>query len=583
MSRGRTVRIYVLGTRPDLLDLIVMAEYGESRALNRPAIHSDVLPDVLPQLNSDLSSLRSKIAGPSRRVTETDLQTFGQSLHRIMLAGPIQRLVDQARGKASGQIVHLHIYVESPTMTQMPWELLCDHDGRFIALRDHPVARGLFTLTGFSNHRSCGPPLIVLGASPGDAEANVDAELDAIKEQFYAHSGVPADVVFPKDLSELEQDLSREKYGFLHYFGHAGFDPVARKGYLQFDAGGEPRVVYADQFAAKLFSSKIQLVCLSGCKTARGAPAGDLSQTAVATAVHDAGVPAVIGSQFDLPDSGAHFFAAKLYQALLRGDTIGDAARAARDTLRSANGETGRVFDWIIPALFTVDPQRKFSPSRAPLEPRLTRSNDVIGIVLETEVSVAVDATVHVVVLNLDTRIPGLADHIVLANQVQSYIGFALGYRPVAVESLSNSASGNIYVPLARQVLSMQAKELGVDQVVCLTTRRLATDESDDFFSAVFPPGDVSVVSACDVGELAEKAQITLAKTVFRLVLSAVLSGSPFGLTPHESTMGCPLDYCDDRTDIVLGLKRSRFDHAQCRAQITDPAALAAIDRLMRI
>ena len=49
----------------------------------------------------------------------------------------------------------------------------------------------------------------------------------------------------------------------------------------------------------------------------------------------------------------------------------------------------------------------------------------------------------------------------------------------------------------------------------------------------------------------------------------------------HGETMGCLFDYCEDRHDIVVGLKRMRFDHEPCRKLIRDPTQLAAIDALV--
>jgi hypothetical protein len=58
------------------------------------------------------------------------------------------------------------------------------------------------------------------------------------------------------------------------------------------------------------------------------------------------------------------------------------------------------------------------------------------------------------------------------------------------------------------------------------------------------------------------------------------------GLETHpedEEAVGCPLDFCFNRDDIKVGLKKMRFDHEDCRSQIEDAGLLKAIDRLLKL
>jgi len=51
----------------------------------------------------------------------------------------------------------------------------------------------------------------------------------------------------------------------------------------------------------------------------------------------------------------------------------------------------------------------------------------------------------------------------------------------------------------------------------------------------------------------------------------------------HDDTYGCPFDFCGNRGDIVVGLKKMKFDHKECRSKIRDLEQLAAIDHFFGI
>ena len=41
---------------------------------------------------------------------------------------------------------------------------------------------------------------------------------------------------------------------------------------------------------------------------------------------------------------------------------------------------------------------------------------------------------------------------------------------------------------------------------------------------------------------------------------------------------GCLFDFCESRDDIVISLKKTKFDYGKCRDKIEDKEQLAAID-----
>jgi hypothetical protein len=51
----------------------------------------------------------------------------------------------------------------------------------------------------------------------------------------------------------------------------------------------------------------------------------------------------------------------------------------------------------------------------------------------------------------------------------------------------------------------------------------------------------------------------------------------------HEETVGCFMDLCWERDDILVGLRKMRFDHRDCRDKIKDREQLAALDALLEL
>jgi len=94
------------------------------------------------------------------------------------------------------------------------------------------------------------------------------------------------------------------------------------------------------------------MVFLNACQSGTGSRARfnqGVAQTLVA-----AGLPAAVANQYSVLDVAAMAFARRFYARLAQGDTLGDAARAARRTLRRARG--GERIDWAVPVVYARDP-----------------------------------------------------------------------------------------------------------------------------------------------------------------------------------------------------------------------------------
>jgi hypothetical protein len=71
------------------------------------------------------------------------------------------------------------------------------------------------------------------------------------------------------------------------------------------------------------------------------------------------------------------------------------------------------------------------------------------------------------------------------------------------------------------------------------------------------------IISTTNLREYAKTANSTFEKVVFRLCLSAIVSGDErwTDLDIHNETVGCLFDFCDERDDIVVGFRNPIFDH----------------------
>lgn len=85
------------------------------------------------------------------------------------------------------------------------------------------------------------------------------------------------------------------------------------------------------------------------------APTENPARSSIAAALLDRGIPAVVASQFSLPDNSAHFLASTIYNALLTGKPIGDAIRDGRNAVSFA--DAAKFFDWGIPVLYSTNAQ----------------------------------------------------------------------------------------------------------------------------------------------------------------------------------------------------------------------------------
>jgi hypothetical protein len=196
------------------------------------------------------------------------------------------------------------------------------------------------------------------------------------------------------------------------------------------------------------------------------------------------------------------------------------------------------------------------------------------------------DSTYRVGLVDIDAKAGFLPRLVEEANRCQTYYSFRVIYLPVPagyVRTIEDTPQ--TYVPSIAEYLVQKRIELGEDYLCCLTKNLVAGNGYWNYFASAHETGgSVSCISTYNLREYAQEARTSFAKACLCLCMSMLLMGDPrWGLEPHEKTHGCFFDLLINRHDIVVGLKKMKFDHLTCRHRIHDPEQLTAIDALLAL
>jgi hypothetical protein len=352
----------------------------------------------------------------------------------------------------------------------------------------------------------------------------------------------------------------------------------------------------------------IRLVFLNACKSAVNDPTSNPARSSIAAALLDRGIPAVVASQFSLPDNSAHYLAATIYNTLLTKRSISHAMRDGRNAIKFA--DEAKFFDWGIPVLYSMNPDQVVLPiaggepawaddrdetmENEALARSLAGGNPMPGapsVVAERTRSSRRDAKFKVALIDIDAKVGFLPDLAEAANKKQKYYHFEVVYLPVPSGYARDDLGADVqtYLPRLAPALASTPDLLAVDFVCALTCNGVAIDQGNEIsyrlFAASLPGNDnVIVISTFKVREYAREAHVPFAKAVLMMCLSVLVEGDErWPIKRHPETVGCLFDRCEIRSDIVVGLRKMRFDHEQCRGKIGDTEQLAAIDALTRL
>jgi hypothetical protein len=259
----------------------------------------------------------------------------------------------------------IDLVLSAKELAALPFELAHASDGRpLLVEREAPVVLTRRVRGEFQEHPAAWPakPRVLLVASaPGSTiplQAHIDALHEALRPWVAPLEGVPDLVPDPRNVLHVLEDATLEEiaatcsegppYTHVHVLAH-GIEvrPQPRQEFgLQLNApGGGAAAVSGPDFAAALCSGDAvpSVVTLTACDSAN---VGNtvVSSASVAHAVHAAGIPVVVGSQFPLTFDGSALAAREFYGSLCAGDDVRDALHRARCALYATREQT--LNDW---------------------------------------------------------------------------------------------------------------------------------------------------------------------------------------------------------------------------------------------
>ncbi len=192
--------------------------------------------------------------------------------------------------------------------------------------------------------------------------------------------------------------------------------------------------------------------------------------------------------------------------------------------------------------------------------------------------------------LDLDLGLTNLSNLTSALNQCQRFFHFTCP--PCTREDLSASAvltiegQKNLSVYEISQDFFDEFDELAVDVVACFTRYPLAFREPDGGYRYNYFSGPSNIDSRCmfiSVDQLisfVKTAECSFEEGLTQILVSqlAVYLGN---VGYHKDILGCPMDFCEIRADIVEGLKKRCFCPS-CVHKITNSRLLDGLNAILR-
>ena len=309
---------------------------------------------------------------------QRELEDAGRRLYRALLRGPVETLWNLSLGSLSGKSdtgLRLEVRIDPGNgalaeLQGLPWELLRPpgRTGDFLCRhRRTTVVRHL----ELPRPRDTPPlpfPLRVLLVAPspaGVAPLDLEREVRELESALAARPDVRLRRLERPTLDGLVRALDEEPVHALHFMGHGAFQAGTGRGSLILEAaGGGAAAVSGEALAAQLadFVPPLRMVFLNACRTAEasaGAP-----YAGVATALVEAGVPAVVAMQYPVSDTAAIAFGAEVYRLLAAAEPVDLAVAAGRKAV--VRHRPGGSPEWATPALFLRVPDGRLFAAEAP-------------------------------------------------------------------------------------------------------------------------------------------------------------------------------------------------------------------------
>ncbi len=337
------------------------------------------------------------------------LHQVGSALYQALFRDEIARLwlIAQAELDA-GHIpgVRVRLAMDPPAIAALPWELLYDdRRQRSIACRpQHPLVRAVGRVGQIPPQRdiSLTLPLRVLFVAPQETGLDWGRELSVVQNALARLDGRAElrPLTGKVTLAHFSDVLGEWQPHVVHFVTHGDFDGVY--GWLMFSPSeGDPGAGWtrSDQLRTLLDArgESVRLVMLGACQSAQTSPrelpaaaqrmrpfvvaaalrpqAGSRLLAGLGPALIQAGVPAVIGMQYETRDEAAVAFTRALYRGLLEPRRPGQVDAAVADARAELEARWPDQQAYAAPVLFlnaphgrlfTWHPLAAAEPLRAP-------------------------------------------------------------------------------------------------------------------------------------------------------------------------------------------------------------------------
>lgn len=280
--------------------------------------------------------------------SENYLQEMGKGLFETLFSGQSKNLYVRL---PKNRNVPLAIVSKDARVLNLPWEYLHDSTQPAGPILRRPLVRVIPTQgdgTSESEQQPRPVRILFIACEPKGVTAVGREEQTQLLENLAAASGgavhleqVAKRFTTKKDI--LEKLGSAPAFEVVHCLGH-GEDGR----FLLSEADGTKAPIGANDFALLMQSRGIKVVVLSACRSGSGAFAREFA--VVATALVQAGIPAVLAMQYSIRPEVATVVVSRWYKYLLDGLDLDEALAHCRRDIAIQYGTTG--VEWGIAVLY---------------------------------------------------------------------------------------------------------------------------------------------------------------------------------------------------------------------------------------
>ncbi|HUP59652.1 MAG TPA: CHAT domain-containing protein [Thermoanaerobaculia bacterium] len=292
-----------------------------------------------------------------RAVRERDANLMHRTSKQVFEA-----LIEKPLAAAGADMGRL-VIVPDGAMHGLPFAALYDSKAKEYLIEKAPIElAGSATLYIFSLHRDdafppASPSALLIGDPAFDEESDLArgmerlpgalAEVEQIRRAYAPLMPVEvrtgADATFAAML-----ELARNRT-VIHFAGHSMVNEEQpwRSVLLLARSGGDSGAVEAAELVRKLRLDRTRLFVLAACSSAGGLPVGPEGVAPLVRPLIAAGVPAVMGSLWDVEDATAEKLSVSFHRYYGKGSDAAAALQAAqRDMLRNENPGLRSVLAW---------------------------------------------------------------------------------------------------------------------------------------------------------------------------------------------------------------------------------------------